>query len=298
MLEYYIDVGSSTIKVYKYTDKLKLINEHSIHFKDGFTNKRGISSDNKKELYDYFAELKEKIDLKYETTHIFATGIFRNIDHTKRLELAREFNRRFDLNFTIISHDLENYYLGKAMEHDYGDKKVMIVNMGGKTTELVTFKAGEVISRQNLQIGVADLLNKFPGVNDKYSGVQIETIVAFVKQRIAGAKFDKDYDCAIFTGGEERFEKLTGYNLVPNTIFTDGIHQYMVSFNDFVKGNKKIFYKMTLQELYGLMPQNPKWMDGARAGAILPQAIFEKANIQAIIPSDLNLIDGVIKDSF
>ena len=44
------------------------------------------------------------------------------------------------------------------------------------------------------------------------------------------------------------------------------------------------------------MPQNPKWMDGARAGTSLPQAIFEKANIATIIPSDLNLINGVIKD--
>jgi hypothetical protein len=36
------------------------------------------------------------------------------------------------------------------------------------------------------------------------------------------------------------------------------------------------------------MPRNPKWMDGARAGAILPLAIFEKANIKLIVPSDLN----------
>jgi len=45
------------------------------------------------------------------------------------------------------------------------------------------------------------------------------------------------------------------------------------------------------------MPQNPKWMDGARAGAVLPQAIFERAKIKTIIPSDLNLINGVIKDN-
>jgi len=298
MLEYYIDVGSSTIKVYRHAKKLKLINEYSIHFKDGFTAEQGISQENKKDLYDYFVHLKSKYSFKYENTHIFATGIFRNIDRAKRLELAREFNRRFDLNFTIISHDLENYYLGKAMEHDYGGKKVMIVNMGGKTTELVTFKTGQINNRQNLQIGVADLLNEFPGVNNKYSSVKIKTIVDFVKRRIAGVKFDQDYDCTIFTGGEERFEKLTKYNLVSNTIFDDKIHKYMLSFSDFVKGNEKIFYKMTIQDLYDLMPQNPKWMDGARAGAILPQAIFEKADVKTIVPSDLNLINGVIKDIF
>ncbi len=44
------------------------------------------------------------------------------------------------------------------------------------------------------------------------------------------------------------------------------------------------------------MPNNPKWMDGARAGAIIPLSIFKKAKIKWIIPSDLNLINGVIND--
>ena len=34
---------------------------------------------------------------------------------------------------------------------------------------------------------------------------------------------DKDYDCAIFTGGEERFELLAGFNLVENNLFNDNI---------------------------------------------------------------------------
>ena len=113
---------------------------------------------------------------------------------------------------------------------------------------------------------------------------------------IEDIEFDKDYDCAIFTGGELRFENLTGYNLVKNNIFKDKNHPFMITYEDFVKGNEKILYKMTLEELYDLMPHNPKWMDGARAGAILAQAIFNKAGINTIIPSDINLINGVIKD--
>jgi hypothetical protein len=50
-----------------------------------------------------------------------------------------------------------------------------------------------------------------------------------------------------------------------------------------------------MNNLYELMPHNPKWMDGARPGAVLPQAIFEMCNIKYIVPSDVNLINGVIK---
>lgn len=297
MKEYYIDLGSSTTKVHVYDGKLSLIEEHSIYFKNGFDKDKGISEENVNSLYDYFKELKNKYNLSYDNTNIYATGIFRNIPYTQRKELIREFNKRFDLHLNVISHGIENYYLGKAMEGDYNDKKVMIINMGGKTTELVTFENNKITERHNLNVGVAELLNKFPNVNDKYSSATIEEMVDFVKECIKDVTFDTDYDCAIFTGGELRFEALTKYNLVKNTLFNDGIHDYMVSIKDFIKGNKKIFFDMTLQELYDLMPNNPKWMDGARAGAVLPQAIFEKANIKIVIPSDLNLINGVIKDT-
>ena len=36
MENYYIDLGSSTIKVYRYMNELKLLEEHSIYFKNDF----------------------------------------------------------------------------------------------------------------------------------------------------------------------------------------------------------------------------------------------------------------------
>jgi exopolyphosphatase/pppGpp-phosphohydrolase len=296
MREYYIDLGSSTIKVYEYNENLKLLEEHSIYFKNEFTEENGISSENKEELYNYFSTLKNKYNMEYENTHIYATGIFRNLNYSQKVELVKDFNRKFDFHFNIISHGIENYYLGKAMENDYSNRKVVIINMGGKTTEIVTFKDNKIIDRKNLKIGVAELLNEYSNVNKEYSEAKLEDMVDFAKSKISNIEFDNDYDCAIFTGGEERFEKLVGYNLISNNLFDDGIHKYMLSFNDFVIGNEQVFYKMTLNDLYNLMPQNPKWMDGARAGAALAQAIFESANIKIVIPSDLNLINGVIND--
>lgn len=297
MKEYFIDLGSSTIKMYQYEDrKLNLIDEHSIYFKNGFDSEKGINPDNHNELLTYFNDLKMRYDLKYNNTNIFVTGIFRNLSYARKQDLLIEFNDKFDLHFNIISHGIENYYMGKAMENNYSNKKVMIINMGGKTTELITFSNNQITNRQNLKLGVGDLLNQFPEVNDEYSSTTIEEINNFVKEQIKDIPFDTDYDCAIFTGGEERWQKLTKYNIVPNTIFNDGIHAYMISYADYIKGTEKAFYKITLNELYELMPNNPKWMDGARAGAILPLAIFDLAKIKIISPSDLNLINGVIND--
>lgn len=295
-MDFYIDLGSSTIKVYEYTTELNLLEEHSIYFKNGFSSEDGISKGNETELINYFQELKSKYKMEYHNTHIFVTGIFRELSNLKKHYMVKLFNDKLDLHFNIISHGIENYYLGKAMEHDYNNKKVMIINMGGKTTELVTFDKGSITARENLKIGVADLLNGFPQVNEEISACSVEEINEFVKNKLKDISFDNDYDCAIFTGGEERFEKLTNFNLVPNTLFQDGIHKYMLSLEDYIEGTKRVFDTITLSELYKLMPGNPKWMDGARAGAIIPLAIFELANIKTIIPSDLNLINGVIND--
>lgn len=296
MKTYYIDLGSSTIKVYCYENELKLIEEHSIYFKNDFDREKGISESNLKELCDYFEEIKTKYDLKYYNTNIFVTGIFRNLTQERKKDLVKLFNERFDLHFNIISHGIENYYLAKAMENDYNNKKVLIINMGGKTTELVTFVGDKITDTRNLTIGVGDLLNNFDKVNDKYSGNTVEEMEKFVREKLSNIELDKDYDCAIFTGGEERFELLTGFNLVDNTLFNDNIHKYMLSLEDYIKGTEKVFYDISLDELYKLMPDNPKWMNGARSGAIIPLVLFKKANVKWIIPSDLNLINGVIND--
>ena len=297
MKNYYIDLGSSTIKVYCYEKELELLEEHSIYFKNDFDAEKGISETNLKELCEYFEKIKKIYDLKYYNTNIYVTGIFRNLVKERKQELVKLFNDKFDLHFNIISHGIENYYLGKAMQNDYNGKKVLIINMGGKTTELVTFVGDNITDTQNIEIGVADLLNNFDKVNEKYSGNTLEEMEQYITSKLKNLVLDNDYDCAIFTGGEERFELLTGFNLVENTLFNDNIHKYMLTLEDYIKGTEKVFNNMTLEELYELMPSNPKWMDGARSGAIIPLVLFKKANVKWIIPSDLNLINGVINDS-
>ena len=296
MKKFYIDLGSSTIKVYCYENELKLLEENSIYFKNDFDSKKGISDYNLKELCDYFESIKSKYDLKYYNTDIFVTGIFRNLNLDRKQDMVKLFNDKFDLHFNIISHGIENYYLGKAMQNDYNGKKVLIINMGGKTTELVTFVGKDITSTENINIGVADLLNNFDKVNDEYSGNSVSEMEEFVFDKLSDLKIESDYDCAIFTGGEERFELLTGFNLVSNTLFDDGIHKYMLTLEDYISGTEKVFNDISIEELHNLMPSNPKWMDGARSGAIIPLVLFRKANVKWIIPSDLNLINGVIND--
>jgi hypothetical protein len=273
---------------------LDLIDERSILFKDGFVKGQGVSPENLEKLFSYFSELSGRLGLSAENAEIYATGIWREIPEAQA-ELTRR-KIRDSANgvlFGIISHADEARYLKQAADMDFGGKKVMVVNMGGKTTEIVSAGEGESGAKL-LNVGVAELLNRFPSVNAPVSGASPGEMEGFVREKLEGVDFDRDYDFALFTG-ELRFEKLSGYPLSANKMFDDANHPFMLSLDDFVRGTNRIFYDLTMDELRALMPKNPDWMTGARPGAILPLAVFRKAGIKIIVPSDINLVNGVIK---
>jgi len=289
---YYFDIGSSTIKLYEYKKELSLIEEKSIMFKRGFSED-GIQEENIEKMMAFIKEVKEKYNLNKNNTEIYATGIWRKIPTSQLKKVKEKFNK-LTLEFNIISHDKENYYFEKAMQGTYNNR-IMMVNMGGKTTELVIFDNDTVESRVNLTVGVSDVFDKYPNINELDSGISKEEVINYLENLISE---DINFNCdiAIHTGGELRFQKLVKYNLQPNKFFDDGIHKVYVTYEDFDKKNEELLNKTSIDELRGLMPTNPDWMNGAKAGIMLGEAIFRKANIKNIIPSDLNLINGVIKE--
>lgn len=289
---YYFDIGSSTIKLYEYKKELSLIEEKSIMFKRGFSED-GIQEENIEKMMAFIKEVKEKYNLDKNNTEIYATGIWRKIPNEQLANIEARFNE-LDLEFNVISHDKENYYFEKAMQGTYNNR-IMMVNIGGKTTELVIFDNDTVENRVNLTVGVSDVFDKYPNINELDSGISKEEVINYLENLISE---DINFNCdiAIHTGGELRFQKLVKYNLQPNKFFDDGIHKVYVTYEDFDKKNEELLNKTTLDELRSLMPTNPDWMNGAKAGIMLGEAIFRKANIKNIIPSDLNLINGVIKE--
>ena len=143
---------------------------------------------------------------------------------------------------------------------------------------------------------VGTILTKFEGINEKVSKVALEKVVEFVKDKLP--PLHNKVKLAFYSGGELTYMQLAGYKLQDNKLFRDKNHPSLISFNEFAKRNKEIFNKVALAKLEALMPDNPGWMHGARACSALAQAICEKYEIQTIIPSNSNLIDGVIRQEF
>ncbi len=290
-----IDIGSSTIKVYKYTsERVELLVQRTISFKDGFDPEGGISVPAKKELFELIDSVKK--ENQGSQIKIYATGIFRKLVNETRTCFIDEFFERTNLFFNIVSQDLENFYLEMALVGSCSlDEPVLLINIGGGSSELVVMYGEEAIERKNIDIGVGAINTKFPEINNPLSGVDIKEVIKYVNNALP--VLSNKVRTAFYTGGELIYMTLAKYPLVKNNLFEDNDHPSLISVADFTKKNKDIFEKTKLQELESLMHENPKWMHGARGCSAIAQAICEKYKIKTLIPSDSNIINGIIRSS-
>lgn len=291
-----IDVGSSTIKVYKQdSGHLTQILSRSIPFKTDFDPNRGISESNKKELYELVSEIVKN---NPETTiKLYATAIFRKIEKETINKFIDEFFLRTGLYFNIISQDLESYYLQTALTGKYkGNEPLLLINIGGGSTELVVMYGNEAVEIKNLDFGVGTILSEFEKINEPKSGIPLDQIKDFISKKLP--ELGNKIETALYSGGELNYMQLAEYKLITNSVFTDSDHPSLISVESFSTKNQEIFEKITLNELQKLMPQNPTWMHGARACSAIAQAICEKYNIKTIIPSNSNLINGASRQDY
>ena len=291
-----IDIGSSTIKVYKCTtEKLNLLVQRSIPFKGDFDPEGGISASAKKELFELTDTVKE--ENKESQIRIYATGIFRKLINETRVSFIDEFFERTGLLFNVINQDLENFYLEMSLVGKCPlNEPILLMNIGGGSTELIVMYGREAVERKNIDLGVGAVNIKFPQINEYTSKISLQEVVGFVKENLP--VLSNKTKIAFYTGGELNYMQLAGYVLKPNRLFSDDDHPSLISTVNFSKHNKEIFEKVSLKELESLMPDNPKWMHGARGCSAIAQAICQKYSVQTIIPSNSNIINGIIRQEF
>jgi len=291
-----LDVGSSTVKCYKYNgSELELFFTRSILFKKNFNSEKGISIQNKNELLELIRSIKE--ENKNLPIKIYATAFWRGLPFKMRQRFIDEFFEKTGLYFNIIDQDLENFYLEMALVHKcYLVEPILLMNIGGGSTELVVLYKKEAIEKVNVDFGVKHLIDRFPEINKSVAGIKIERVISEIKSRLPILK--NRSKIAFYTGGELTYMKLGMYPLVENKIFKDPDHPYLIYTHEFIKKNKEVFERISLEELERMMPHNPKWMRGARACSAIAQAICEHYGISKIIPSDSNIVNGIVRREF
>lgn len=295
MEKYIIDMGSSTIKLNSYKNGvLNQVASKSIDLKYKFDKDNGFSEKKEQEIFNFLNLLISTYSLSKNNTKIFATGIFRDLNFPHKF--IDKFYLKTKLYLNIISHELESFFLEKAWDKiSEINEKILLVNIGGKTTELITKFNNQIVEVEKINIGVGTILKKFKNINLLDNSIEFEEIVSYIKKYLP-----KSLSCsvALYTGGELTYMKRMKYELEANDIFTEQNHLYKIDINKFREKNKYIYYNISLDELKKFMPENPDWMAGAKACSALAQAIFENCSVKSIVPSDSNLINGAVNQEF
>lgn len=290
-----LDIGSSTVKVYKQNEGVELMATKSIPFKKNFTPESGIAEVDKNELYEFIKSIKDENSGSIIKT--YATAAFRKLSDLQKKEFVDEFFDRTGLYFNIISQELESFYLEVSLVGKYhSDKSTLLVNIGGGSTELIVMYGSEAIERINVDFGIGNILQEFPSINESISGHSVQEVVDYCISKLPD--MENTPKIAFYSGGELTYMQLAKYKLSKNKLFEDNLHPSIIGHEEFASKNEEVFEKMTLSELESLMPADPRWMHGARGCSALAQAIFSKYGIETIIPSNANLIDGVVRQEF
>ena len=287
-----LDIGSSTVKPYLYRKKKLLsLRQLSVHFKKNFVNSN-IDTNDTDTLIKFIKSLKKEFPDALVKT--YATSVFRDIEDKFKSQLIERVYSETSVLLNIIDQTTESIYLQIALVDRFKTKRnILLVNIGGGSTQLVVIKNNLPVERKNISLGVGTILEQYPEINNELSGIDISKILKQIIGKLPN--INNKSDIAFYTGGELTYMQKAKYKLHKNNLFIDNNHPSIIKFNDFTKDNIRTFNKIELAELENLMPENPKWMLGARPCSALAQAIFQNYGVKTIIPSNSNLVDGIVR---
>ncbi len=143
-----IVIGSVSVKVYRF-QKRNLFLERSVSFHFGEI----LKSNNKaiEKILGLLTGFLNEIKKEYKSWQIklYATGIFRKLSDEERDFLTIAIFEKTNLYLNIIPHDLENFYLESSLIKKVpSDKNIILLNIGGKSTEMV-FLEGRKLKKKS-----------------------------------------------------------------------------------------------------------------------------------------------------
>jgi exopolyphosphatase/pppGpp-phosphohydrolase len=291
----FLDIGSYTVKPYRYKNKkLTHLQDKSILFKNNFKEGKLAKEDVNNLIYFVTKLRKEFPKALFKA---YATSVFRDLENAEKGNLIQKIYDATGLLIMIIDQTSENIYMQKALVGKYNTKKnILIINIGGGSTQLSVLSSMKTVEMVNVKLGAGTLLNAYPSINSKFSEVSIEKVITYVKQQLPD--INHKTSVAFYSGGELDYMQKVKYPITQNKLFKDELHPYKIRLKKFSFKNAEIFNSISLTDLENFMPENPKWMVGARACSALSQAICEKYSVSTIIPSNVNIIDGVVRYEF
>lgn len=283
-----IEIGSNNTKIHIYKEE-KLIYEKTItiEFKKNYQIKKQINEEDLNKLYEVI-----KNALTYtNNVNIYGCSIFRNISNEELDEINKKIYEKFKLEIQVVSQEDEANYtaLGCYKNIEYNENICIFIG-GGGSTELIFVKNKEVIAKKYYDFGVVDITNKFESLKNNIPTCSFSEVYDYVDDLIG--KIDIKADILILAGGDHLYwYNNARYNLMENTLYKNEKQKYMLTIEMSDNYDKNAL--VTSLDRIRANSDNPKWFDGSRAMKVLTNLISHKIESKYIVPTKINMEDGL-----
>lgn len=283
-----IEIGSNNTKTHIYNgEELMYENTVTIEFKKNYKSENRINETD-------LSKLDEVIEnaLKYtKNINIYGCSIFRSISKEELSEINKKLNDKFGLEIQVVSQEDEANYtaLGCYNNVDY-DGNICVFIGGEGSIELIFVNNKKVIDKKFYGFGVVDVTNKFDTLKNDIPSCTFNDVYNYVNELIGD--IDVKADVLILAGGDHLYwYNNARYDLIENSLYKNENQKYMLTIEMCDKYDQDAL--VTSLDRVRANSDNPKWFDGSRAMKVITNLIAHKVDAKYIMPTKINMEDGL-----
>jgi len=245
-------------------------------------------------------DFKQKIDEYDATVYAIATSAIR--EARNRDEFINYVKQNLGIEINVVSgyEEARLIYLGVLQGLNVYDKQILLIDIGGGSTELLVGKRGKILFAGSFKVGAVRLTQMFFDQGRNFSREEKDECETYVKKIIQqNLKPIKDlgFEEVIGTSGQiqsvARLLYLEGSDKEKFKTF----HGQQFTSKQFEKISKKILSATSLDELQSIPQLDEKRAEIIVPGTIILKVIMESLKIDRITVSAYALREGIIIDA-
>lgn len=282
-----VEVGSTCTKVDKFNGKtIEKLEGKTIQFKKHYNEDKKLRESDINELINSIKELKSIS----EDIYVCGTSIFRSLNDLEKISFLERFKNETGYNFNIISQEKENELTVFGTTR-FVNNKVCVFIGGGGSTEIAIYDKG-IKECVNTQIGVIDVMQKFPDLAEDIATINLETVKTFIKERLNLPKEKADI-LILAGGGHEKFARFSGIKYEENTLYNDEASPIMMDIETRKSETERYYKEISLDEIRSRV-NDPDWWYATRAMSAFALVVAEAIGAKYIVPTDIAMVYGIL----
>ncbi|MFW5804058.1 MAG: phosphatase [bacterium] len=241
--------------------------------------------------------MKEIASHNVEKVHVYATSAVRSARNGE--DFVRHVKQVFNIDMQVIPGEREAdlIYKGIRQSVKLAQEKVLILDIGGGSNELIIADYNQVYWKESIDIGMARVLEYFQP-SDPITHEEISRMEAYFEQNLSNLKYRvMVYKPMMLIGASGSFETFSSLLMAkePGLKASNKSKSLQISIDDFLKLHSGLLFT-TLEERKKMKGMEMMRVEMIVLASIFVNCVLKITGIKNIIQTDYSLKEGVVVD--